>query len=266
LREQADDLSLYDQQGMTGDLYAYAPAVPGFIYWDMPREFTARNVANMLLGNCVERFCAGYVLPEGATETLYDEADLALSLMKAGGDCVKNGVLDEVTGYLASRPGSRAEDLGGRTVYRDEQSMTVVIGDVVITLATLRPDTLPDGARPITSWDDLDAAYVTIVRGIESAARARLGAGDSLVDAWLTSRLIRRRVIRSVQELLQASGYYHGPIDGIAGRQTENAVRACQQRAGITVDGMIGPEVIKHLEESALTESVGHGRPVPIVR
>jgi TIR domain/Putative peptidoglycan binding domain len=108
---------------------------------------------------------------------------------------------------------------------------------------------LPDGARPITSWDDVDAAYVTVVRGIESAARARLGAGNSLVDDWLTSRLIRRRVIRSVQELLQASGFYHGPIDGVAGGLTENAVRACQKDAGITVDGMIGPEVIQHLED-----------------
>ena len=89
------------------------------------------------------------------------------------------------------------------------------------------------------------------MRGIESAARARLDAGNSLVDDWLTSRLIRRRVIRSVQELLQASGYYHGPIDGIAGLLTENAVQACQIDAAITVDGMIGPEVIQHLEDTS---------------
>jgi hypothetical protein len=109
---------------------------------------------------------------------------------------------------------------------------------------------LPDGALPITSWSDPDAAYVTVVRGIESAARARLDAGNSLVDDWLTSRLIRRRVIRSVQELLNASGHYSGPIDGVAGGMTEKAVLAFQREQGIVVDGMIGPEVIRHLEDA----------------
>jgi hypothetical protein len=112
---------------------------------------------------------------------------------------------------------------------------------------------LPDGARPITSWSDPDAAYVSVVRGIESAARFRLEAGTSLVDDWLTSRLIRRRVIRSVQELLKASGYYSGPIDGVAGGMTERAVVAFQRKERITVDGMIGPEVIRHLEDAAVT-------------
>jgi hypothetical protein len=109
---------------------------------------------------------------------------------------------------------------------------------------------LPDGARPITSWSDQDAAYVTVVRGIESAARSRLDAGNSLVDDWLTSRLIRRRVIRSVQELLKAAGYYPGPIDGVAGGLTERAVLAFQRKQGIIVDGMIGPEVIRNLEDA----------------
>ena len=91
---------------------------------------------------------------------------------------------------------------------------------------------------------------MTVVRGIKSAARSRLDAGNSLVDDWLTSRLIRRRVIRSVQELLKAAGYYAGPIDGVAGGMTERAVLGFQRKQGITVDGMIGPEVIRALEDA----------------
>lgn len=107
---------------------------------------------------------------------------------------------------------------------------------------------LPDGARAITSWDDPDAAYVSVVRGVESAARARLAPSTSLVDDWLTSRLIRRRVISAVQEHLRAVGLYSGPIDGIPGDMTERAVRAFQRDQGLTVDGMIGPQVIGRLE------------------
>ena len=109
---------------------------------------------------------------------------------------------------------------------------------------------LPDGGRPITSWDDRDSAYVTVVRGIEAAARARLAGGSSLVDDWLTSRLIRRRVIRAVQEHLHALALYAGPIDGIPGGMTEKAVRSLQRDAGLTVDGMIGPEIIRLVEDT----------------
>ncbi len=107
---------------------------------------------------------------------------------------------------------------------------------------------LPDGARAITSSDDPDAAYLSVVRGVESAARARLARGTGLVDEWLTSRLIRRRVISAVQEHLRANGLYSGPIDGVPGMVTELAVRAFQRDQGLTVDGMIGPDIIRFLE------------------
>lgn len=100
------------------------------------------------------------------------------------------------------------------------------------------------------SWDDRDSAYLTVVRGIEAAARARLADGSSLVDDWLMSRLIRRRVIRAVQEHLHALDLYPGPIDGIPGGMTEKAVRSLQRNAGLTVDGMIGPEVIRLIEDA----------------
>ena len=107
---------------------------------------------------------------------------------------------------------------------------------------------LPDGGRPIMEWESQDAAFVSVVRGIEATAQALLSEDDSLVDDWLEHRLIRRRVIRSVQEYLAALGFYAGPIDGIPGADTERAVRHFQQAEDINVDSMIGPEVIRHLE------------------
>jgi peptidoglycan hydrolase-like protein with peptidoglycan-binding domain len=46
--------------------------------------------------------------------------------------------------------------------------------------------------------------------------------------------------IPGLQVALRAHGLYKGPIDGVAGPATALAVRAFQQQAGITVDGIAG--------------------------
>jgi hypothetical protein len=113
-----------------------------------------------------------------------------------------------------------------------------------------RLQTLPEGAVPISSWQNRDDAFVSVVLGVERVAREILSSGDSLVDEWLTSRLLRRRVLMAVQQHLRRIGLYAGPIDGIPGPDTEAAVIRFQRRVGIKVDAMIGPEVIRRLEEN----------------
>ncbi|MGH3449661.1 MAG: TIR domain-containing protein [Haloechinothrix sp.] len=126
-------------------------------------------------------------------------------------------------------------------------------------LPLARLQVLPEGAVPISSWDQRDDALVSVVVGVERVAREILSSGDSLVDDWLTSRLLRRRVLIAVQQQLKRIGLYTGPIDGIAGPATEGAVIEFQRRAGITVDAMIGPEVIRRLEEDV--SHATHERP-----
>ena len=46
----------------------------------------------------------------------------------------------------------------------------------------------------------------------------------------------------AVQERLKQWGYYDGSIDGIYGYATERAVRWFQQKNGLTVDGVVGPQ------------------------
>lgn len=117
-------------------------------------------------------------------------------------------------------------------------------------LPTARLQVLPDRARPISGWKDPDQAYLSVAVGVERVARELLSRSGSLTDDWLESRLLRRRVIRRVQKHLRTLGYYSGPIDGIPGLGTEHAVEAFQRSAGIAVDAMIGPEVIRHLEDA----------------
>src|SRR3954469_15191846 len=47
--------------------------------------------------------------------------------------------------------------------------------------------------------------------------------------------------IPGLQVALKAHGYYHGPIDGIAGPMTARGVRSFQRHAGLVVDGVAGP-------------------------
>ena len=111
-----------------------------------------------------------------------------------------------------------------------------------------RLQVLPEGGTPIAAWVNLDDAYVSAALGIEEVARQLLAAGSTLIDDWLTSRLIRRRVIRVVQQQLADLGYYRGPVDGIPGPLTEDAVVRFQRAERLTVDAMIGPQVIQRLE------------------
>jgi hypothetical protein len=123
LRLHAASLDPYDQQGMTGDLFDHTPTVPGFMYWDRPRVSTVASVSQTLLGDCVERFYIGYVLPDGVSGEGNQPDDLNVGLIKAAGRCVEDGLLEDVVADVASAPGVRTEEIGGLTVYRDEQSV-----------------------------------------------------------------------------------------------------------------------------------------------
>ena len=44
--------------------------------------------------------------------------------------------------------------------------------------------------------------------------------------------------VRAIQEELTKHGFYHGPIDGMPGPQTQQAIRAWQHATGRKVDGV----------------------------
>ena len=142
LRLHAPTLDPYDQQGMTGDLYDHTPSTAGYQYWDFPRDITLDSLAATGFGDCFERFYLGYILPDGVTAEVVDNNLLWLGLEKAAGRCVENGLLEDVGADIAA--GRRAEQIGGVTVYRDEQLTTALMGDVLITLYTTNPQTYID--------------------------------------------------------------------------------------------------------------------------
>lgn len=54
-------------------------------------------------------------------------------------------------------------------------------------------------------------------------------------------------VVVEVQQRLARNGYYHGVIDGVAGRQTRNAIARWESSHGIYADGRIDRELLRSL-------------------
>jgi soluble lytic murein transglycosylase-like protein len=67
-----------------------------------------------------------------------------------------------------------------------------------------------------------------------------LAALVAVLAAAPSAAALTNAQIPGLQVALRAKGLYRGPIDGIAGPGTAEAVRAFQRRAGIVVDGIAG--------------------------
>lgn len=53
--------------------------------------------------------------------------------------------------------------------------------------------------------------------------------------------------VTALQNALKNKGYYKGAVDGIFGSKTLSAVKTFQKDAGLTVDGIAGPQTLKAL-------------------
>ena len=62
------------------------------------------------------------------------------------------------------------------------------------------------------------------------------------------------QAVKDLQEALKALGLQPGPIDGVFGKKTEDAVKAFQQLKGIEVDGIAGPITWLNIDEADQSE------------
>lgn len=69
--------------------------------------------------------------------------------------------------------------------------------------------------------------------------------------------------VQALQETLADLGYEPGPIDGDYGPATAQAVTAFQQAAGLTADGIAGPETLAALAEAPPSPAPATGTELP---
>jgi peptidoglycan hydrolase-like protein with peptidoglycan-binding domain len=84
---------------------------------------------------------------------------------------------------------------------------------------------------PIDFTDTTLATTTTL--GTTTLATTTTVAGPKLSATDTTFR---------VQQDLRALGFFDGVVDGIAGEETQSALKAFQTQAGITADGEFGPQ------------------------
>lgn len=80
-----------------------------------------------------------------------------------------------------------------------------------------------------------------------------LGTLVTITGKVITTRLLHMGVtpgddVAEAQRMLQVLGMYRGDADGVFGPLTDAAVRAFQQAANLTVDGVIGPQTAVALQ------------------
>ncbi|WP_079475276.1 C40 family peptidase [Marinococcus halophilus] len=63
--------------------------------------------------------------------------------------------------------------------------------------------------------------------------------------------------VKSVQQTLKSKGFLSGPADGQFGPQTAGAVKALQRAAGLSADGVVGPNTWKALSDSSVKNGSG---------
>jgi peptidoglycan hydrolase-like protein with peptidoglycan-binding domain len=62
------------------------------------------------------------------------------------------------------------------------------------------------------------------------------------------------QAVKDLQESLKALGLAPGSIDGVFGKQTEDAVKAFQKLTGLEVDGVAGPITWLNIDEADQSE------------
>jgi peptidoglycan hydrolase-like protein with peptidoglycan-binding domain len=81
-----------------------------------------------------------------------------------------------------------------------------------------------------------------------------LGTQVNIVGVTFTGRVLYLGVepgedVRSVQEILQALGYYDGPLDAVYDEEVRDAVLELQKDYGLISDGVVGPDTYVVLEK-----------------
>ena len=63
--------------------------------------------------------------------------------------------------------------------------------------------------------------------------------------------------VTQIQEKLTSLGFYSGPVDGVYGTQTKNAIINFQKSCGLTADGIAGSKTLTYLGLNSSSNSYG---------
>jgi peptidoglycan hydrolase-like protein with peptidoglycan-binding domain len=108
------------------------------------------------------------------------------------------------------------------------------------------------GPDSVTALERFQQAHQLQVTGqLNQATAATLGLDPNALLATPVAAApppppdhLQPASVQAVQSRLRALGFYNGPVDGVWGQGTQDAVGRLQHQRGLQVDGQLGPATI----------------------
>ena len=102
--------------------------------------------------------------------------------------------------------------------------------------------------------------WVTLVAGLALVtAGAVVTIRSQLLDASTDGPVLSRDDVRQAQVQLHARHLYDGPVDGVLGPRTRDALRRYQQASGLPESAALDPATVAHLSGGSAPTDAGSG-------
>ncbi|HMH06294.1 MAG TPA: peptidoglycan-binding domain-containing protein, partial [Terriglobales bacterium] len=172
--------------------------------------------------------------------------------------------------YKPSSPGDTGVDcIRGDTEADHARAVAEGVGSILTGAPVTAPPWPPDKVTPITIIHTEGGGVPAVDTPV---LKSDLLKGDNTLEAVADGRLILKAIgervdgIGPVQDALNQLGFAvdlgsSGQFKGFFGEKTKAAVKAFQASANIDVDGQVGSDTIKKLDESLMASAAGGKTP-----
>jgi membrane-bound lytic murein transglycosylase B len=150
----------------------------------------------------------------------------------------------ELTGLEVEKTLAAWQILGVRKINGDDLPRVNMKGSLVLPAGHTGPAFLVyDNYRTILQWNRSDLYAIAVGH----LADRLEGKGPFETARPVSEQQLSRNQVEKIQELLAAQGFDPGPVDGVIGSQTRQAIKEFQRTAKLPADGYPTPELLEVL-------------------
>jgi membrane-bound lytic murein transglycosylase B len=150
----------------------------------------------------------------------------------------------ELTGLEVEKSLAAWQVLGVRKITGDDLPRVNIKGSLVLPAGHAGPAFLVyNNYRTILQWNRSDLYAIAVGHLADRIA----GKGPLVTTRPASEQQLSRIQVEKIQELLAAQGFDPGPVDGVVGSQTRQAIKEFQRTAKLPADGYPTPELLEAL-------------------
>jgi len=150
----------------------------------------------------------------------------------------------ELTGLEVEKSLAAWQVLGVKKINGDDLPKENIKGSIILPAGYAGPAFLVyDNYRTILQWNRSDLYAIAVGHLADRIA----GRPPLATVRPISEQRLSRSQVEKIQELLAAQGFDPGPIDGVMGSQTRQAIKEFQRTAKLPADGYPTPELLEML-------------------